>query len=623
MRIRQAALVALIIVVSGVRNYAEGQAQAAGEPRVVSSLDEIPALLEQRLGPGYTVTQQGHARHEVKLTISRANGELGAEYRIIDRSGQCNFFAIGDWCLQTSGHVDSKIDGVLRILLREIAMPRQATPLEPAPRPAWQVDNPPPDYQSPQMVQPPWLELQISHLPSWLVAVLLVIVPLALGWTIGRLARPQPGGARIVGPILVAVAIGAAVAIGMYLRVGLYDSIWFGVLLGGALIATLYQAVARIGRDKILVATVAVLLALVVAEIGARFVFLPSPPFDPKSSFLFMPPFEPNQVPYLRRNSTDHFLQWSLLRSDACALIYPDQYPVPFLDRVARSKAPTRAVIHVGDSMTFGMGVPPWATFTALLERHDPSVAHFNAGANGMSTDFYYAVVHHWVERLPTVMVVVYLFLNDPPEVDRYMPCCRERPLLQYGPDGVRERCPQPDWEPGYGNSVGWFARNSELPLPLFELGNYSRLFNQIRFTWMQRFNQNFYDSGHEKTSWDYFARDLAAIHDDMRARGIALVVVTLPLKPSLQMEDSHDTDGYRDYLRMKSTAEDLGIPTLDPWDYIGEQVHRYGADAVFLSNNDVHFNARGHALMAEWLSTRLPQYMAAEPAQAKDLRLR
>src|SRR5262249_12497842 len=123
-----------------------------------------------------------------------------------------------------------------------------------------------------------------------------------------------------------------------------------------------------------------------------------------------------------------------------------------------------RRVLHLGDSMAFGFGLPRDQTFTAGLERLEPGVQHINAAIPGTAPDAYLAVMQSWLKTQPVDLVVMHIYEgNDLDGLDSRYPCCDWQSLLTYDAPDAALRCAnatEPDFK-----RAGWaWLRQHEPP---------------------------------------------------------------------------------------------------------------------------------------------------------------
>ena len=421
------------------------------------------------------------------------------------------------------------------------------------------------------------------------LAILEFVVPLLTGALLGVAIREGLGRpSRARAGVLFGVVAGLTVVIAHAGRVGLWDS----VLMAG--IAAWACADAARGAGNVLrhgaMLAAGTTIVLGVAEVGAR-LLLPDP------GGVFRQVRGAIVLPRINLSAIAPCNQEQDILSN-CAYLYPDQYAAVFSRQTTRAQPAQPVVLHLGDSMTFGVGVDQSQAFPALLEARDPGVSYVNAGAPRTSVDFHYLVLRRWADRLPVKLVVMTLFFNDLPELDEPFPCCTDGPLLTYGGDGGApiDRCPQMAWPPGYNESWDWFVRYSPPPFPLRLATSVSYLMRHIEVA-IARFQAPPSNVGTQV--WAHFERVLTAIRDETARRHIRLLVVSLPLRAALEGR-ANPVPEFRDGI--KTLGDKLGIDVVSAWEVFGQAVERNGSDRYFLPPADFHFSPEGHQLLADWL---------------------
>src|SRR5262249_30912449 len=156
-----------------------------------------------------------------------------------------------------------------------------------------------------------------------------------------------------------------------YPLIGVWDALVEGLLIGLGLTWTAHQVFA--GRREVVLALCSLGASLLLLELACR-LFLPPPPRFPSGSPHLL------LADAMRADTQGH--SWGLRsREIVCSVVYAGQYPgiidvsaerdilLPqnFTPRDGRA----RHVLHIGDSITFGLGVSRDETFTASLERLD------------------------------------------------------------------------------------------------------------------------------------------------------------------------------------------------------------------------------------------------------------
>jgi hypothetical protein len=273
--------------------------------------------------------------------------------------------------------------------------------------------------------------------------------------------------------------------------------------------------------------------------------------------------------------------------------------------------------------MTYGLGVRLDEAFPAMLERHTPTLFHFNLGFPGTSVDYHYVIARRWIPliRPPVKLVVVGLYFNDVLEIDQGMSCCQNHSVVTFESGAPVERCPTPTWTPGYGRSISWFLRNSPPPYPLRVAMGFSHM---ARYAGAILYRSASETVGSDRPNdegavWDHMGEILAALRTELAARNIRLVAVMMPIRSALDAPDPTTHESYKAENRTKELSKSLGIHTFDPWDHFRPLVERDGSSRYFIGSDDIHLSAEGHVEMANWLAENVPEIRAAASAANPD----
>src|SRR5262249_27443383 len=136
---------------------------------------------------------------------------------------------------------------------------------------------------------------------------------------------------------------------------------------------------------------------------------------------------------------------------------------IVFPDRFTPRPDATRRVLHIGDSMVFGVHIPRDHTFAADLEKLEPDVQHINGGISGMRPDDYLVVLRSWIARHSVDLAAIYLFEgNDLNGLDAPHPCSNWQPILSYAGGQATLHFPSPHNDRGIG--LTWLLINSPMP---------------------------------------------------------------------------------------------------------------------------------------------------------------
>lgn len=393
----------------------------------------------------------------------------------------------------------------------------------------------------------------------WPLAAALALAPLAVAWW------------RLAGPL--ATSPSDLLAASLLAAFGL----WHGAR----------SASGRSLRNHLLLLAASLAFALALGELAVRLLLPPPQP---------MPPADEARL-------TIDILEEAQL----CNALYPDAFPLAtrgltFEDRTALARERPLHVLHVGDSVTQGVGVEPAFWFTTLLSNAQPDVAHVNAGYSGSGTDFQYLLIASWLERMHFDLVVLHIFANDVGDMSAHYLCCPGGPLLDYGGAVPVARCPTAVAQP----KRLAILRHSPAPYPLRVATAFSRLATYLTLV-----------VGGTPTDADHFTeadqgRVLARIAEVTRAHGTRFAVVRLP------SEDEADVSGPVPTIAAPAQAARLNalrVPLLDPAPDLFAASPQGEVSGWYIGDR-THFNAAGHRYLADWLAPRLRALLDA-PAPA------
>ncbi len=441
-----------------------------------------------------------------------------------------------------------------------------------------------------------------------MMVAVVVALPIALGALLGFALR-RFHGRRFTGfgTAVVFFALPPLIAMRILLQfpiLGFWDALLEGVLVGVGVVSTAHRAFAS--RRNLFLAVSSLLVSLVVLEFASR-LFLPPPPDFPRAEgahFLL--------ADAMRAGTQSH--SWDLRSKEiVCSVVYGDQYPgildisgdhdivVPrtFIARADMA----RKVLHIGDSMTFGFGVPRDKTFPATLERLDPSTQHINAGIPGTAPDAYLLVLRQWIARHNVDLVVLYLFEgNDLIALDDLYPCCRWQSLLAYSGEAIGMRCPTAASIDFGEAGATWLRYNSPPPYLVRVLIGYSSAAAHLGAAIVRSMSvQPLLAPASREDQILHLQAILQAAHNEVRARNIPLVVVVLP--ESAWVERRTEEKQLAPAIANVARRDDIKV--LD-----ASEMLRAAADAgekIYL-DHDPHFSVRGNELVANWLHRQWTQ---------------
>jgi hypothetical protein len=468
-------------------------------------------------------------------------------------------------------------------------------------------------------------------------AAAVLVCPIALGMSAGVLlrrlmGRRLAGAGGVIGCLLLPTA--AATVLTVYFPlVGLWDAVAEGVLCGGGIICTAHRLYAD--PRNILVTAGSVVAALLLLELGAR-LFLGAPPAFPSGdgpSFFLANTLRaaaPDAAVF-HAGGIPHALARTVLRADlaqppglvpfaerppsamltaelVCSIAYGSAYDgfidvsreatIIFPERFTPRPGATRRVLHIGDSMVFGVDIPRDQTFAADLEKLEPEVQHINGGISGMAPDDYLVVLRRWIARHQVDLAVIYLFEgNDLNGLDSPHPCSNWQPILSYADDHARLRFPSaPKNDRGIG--LTWLLINSPMPylgrVMIVGHSAAAAFVGSALAAWSARGS-----SEPDDVQLQHLESILRSARDELRERGIQFVVVVLPAGGRLRMANAPGR--FSD--QVLAISRRLGLHELDATEPIAAALGR--GENPF-QRDGTHFNEAGHRLMAKWLHERL-----------------
>ena len=347
---------------------------------------------------------------------------------------------------------------------------------------------------------------------------------------------------------------------------------------------------------KFMAATVALLVALGLCEIGARLLY-PAPPqvarepqllfrANPDIGFLHVP----NQAGYLDDGlATINSLG---LRGD-----------LPVMPKPERSIR----VLAIGDSLTFGWGVGDAETYPVLLERRlreqfpDRHPEVINAGVSAFDLEKDARLLRYFSRSIQPDIVLVGLFWNDLP----YESVTPDGVVLASTPDPVAATAAAPVSTLSSPDEPKPF-RLANQPSTLNQLLRSSRLIFALRHAWLSaiaptqaasnqvQWEMAILDGRETKTidtAWDAIERTLSDIQAQGEAGHFSVGVLVMPIRA--QVEASHPQARYQS--RVVEIARKLGLFVVDPL----ADLRAHAGEGLFIPYDRMHFTARGNAELA------------------------
>ncbi len=436
-------------------------------------------------------------------------------------------------------------------------------------------------------------EAGASPLSAYLLALALMLSSLLCGILLGGLLLRRLLGRRLTSVrgalvLLVPPLLPAFLLPMSWLFVGFYDLVLYGILVAVGMVFSGHSLGAKTGWREVALLVGAVAVSLLLLESGVRLLLPPPPAFPPSQDASFW------LVPMGTADAS----------GTACKSIFPAQYP-ELVQARARFPERPRRVLHVGDSMVEGVGVPRAERFVALLNGESAKVSHVNAGISGTGPAHYYLLTRHWTKLLKTNMVVWYLFPYNDFEsglVAKYG-CCGGRSLLQFDGDGFAVACTA--WEADERNTR---FSISPAPYPLRVATGQLRLAGHLVSLLVRLTRPVPGPVVGEEESLRRTRLVLRRGGDELEEQGIRFAVVLLPFRGLLEGDTAVAPALARRRTSVLEICQDL---QLDCYDGLAALAGLRGAEeisAAFINDPvwDYHFSGEGHRLLAEWLEREL-----------------
>jgi len=272
-------------------------------------------------------------------------------------------------------------------------------------------------------------------------------------------------------------------------------------------------------------------------------------------------------------NVEDPYLMWrpspgyddGTYRINSMAL-RDDKYP-------AEKPANTVRILALGDSSTFGHGVPLAETYHSLLEarlskEHGP-VEVINAGVTGYTAAQGWAYYHYFGEALQPDIVTFYFGPND--IKDHTLPMSDAQVLDAGGPTMVRA------------------IKKRVLHLAAYRL--IRRLVVSIKGAMAPETTQR-------RVPPADFVRFIELLHERLQSRGATLVLISPPLNPRVARNFPGTRNIEEIRVLLRSASQRLGIPLVE----VPEMTETAPTDGERYFLDTYHPNAAGHARLAERL---------------------
>jgi len=306
-------------------------------------------------------------------------------------------------------------------------------------------------------------------------------------------------------------------------------------------------------------------------------------------------------------------------RDPPCNVLYP---PDNRVQEVLRRGEPGRpAVLHIGDSLVAGIGIPSSENFVSALGNAQPGIQHLNLGAVGAGLDVYLLALRLWGPAARPHLTVVYIFAgNDLFDLNARYLCCADGGLLLDQGGRLTPRCPTAQWN----IPLKAHLASSPPPFVLRALARPSRVAGHLlRFViraQQDAFRRGFAnlpspgDPASQTPRWNLLDQRIRAIAATAREQHSRLLMVVIPSRTTIEKTlglPALANDYWRDgptgvagHRRIVETARAAGVDVLDGWDTVQAAMQQDGVERVFAHEcpGDVHFGRLGHQRFAAWL---------------------
>ncbi len=220
----------------------------------------------------------------------------------------------------------------------------------------------------------------------------------------------------------------------------------------------------------------------------------------------------------------------------------------------------------LGDSVTFGVGVPADQTFAGLIQQAVPDIMVWNTGVVGYSVENYRAVLNRFLDSgRPIRKVLLFFTLNDlyaQPNIDS-----------------------SSTWT---GRTLAFLRRNSKLYMLAKNL-----LFDRSK----SYFQYDYEQFAGTNPRLPATLGMLGEINADLHSRGIDFLVILLPYEYQVRRQNPADLKPQQ-ILSEFMLAD--GIPFVDAYDYFVDR--KLDSQELYLYADAMHLSAAGHKVVYRML---------------------
>jgi len=286
-------------------------------------------------------------------------------------------------------------------------------------------------------------------------------------------------------------------------------------------------------------------------------------------------------------------------------------------DREVELDAPGRRLLLIGDSFTEGVGFPFGATFAGrIADALAPDTEVFNAAVVSYSPTIYYRKVRHLVETrgLEVDEVVVFLDISDIADEAMFYDLDEQDRVtfdLESAPEWARNLFAFRSHAPGLGDRIqAWLRNHSTIARFISDL-RLRRIRDRVERDpdgqlRLPRVNQTRARWTFDPEEWDHYGEAgvaqararMSRLRAFLREREIGMTVVVYPW-PDQVLHDTPDSRQVRIWRRW-CAEEDVRFVDLFPPFFAKPGESPSDALRRHYLPGDVHFNAVGHATLAE-----------------------
>ena len=419
------------------------------------------------------------------------------------------------------------------------------------------------------------------HLAALAWLALWGLLPLLLGLLAGSLARRWP---RLRKPCL-ALPLAPALLALVWPSLPFGDAVLMAVL--GVLAAFWRLDAQPQRRQRWLLAGGLLALGLALLEISLR-VAGPVPPLvqDSRMGFLQTPPLQVE--PSLR--GTDESVNLASWAEALC--VDPAQF------RVLRARAPRSPwVLHLGDSMLFGVGLTAAQAVPDQLAVLLPQWTHVNAGLPGSTIDLQFALLQRLLRAWPApVAVVLHAYPgNDLDGLDEPLDVCGSQPVLSQPPQPVAVTC-----QPRVQATLRQRLLHAPLPLPIVRAAQWSWLAR--RLVAALQVAQSGTRLAQVQDPKQRYLAIAGALQQVLQRQQIPLLAVLMPVRTRIV------PGGVTAARSLTQVFDSLGIPVLDSQALCDERMEPQAP--LFLGPQDIHLAPQGAVRYAQWLAPHVERLL-------------